>query len=105
MKVECASKEVKVSMKQKKTLSMMFVILIASVLLAMSISVANATTSTQVSGSIIPTGGTFSPNPAGESDNTIVDVTLTGMFTGSIAGPYTGESRWVNHNADTPNLW
>ena len=92
-------------MKEKKTLSVMFVILIASVLLAMSMPVANATTSIQISGSIIINTGVISPNPAGESDNSVLHISSTGMWTGGIMGSNTGEARWVGHNVLTPESW
>jgi hypothetical protein len=91
-------------MKKKKTLSRMFVILIASILLTMSMSVVNATTSTHISGSHIVSTGVVSPNPAGKSNNAVLLISSTGMYTGGITGSFTGEARWVGHNIGTPEL-
>ncbi len=70
----------------------------ASVLLAMSVSGSYDSTHIQVSGSIIITGATISANAAGESDNRMVHISSTGMYTGNIAGIYTGEALWIVHN-------
>ena len=105
MKVKYASEEVNVSMKEKKMLSVIFVILITSVLLSMSISVANATIAMQVSGTIIINpGAVIQPTEAGKSDNRILHVSSTGMWTGGIAGSITGEAQWVVHNFGTPEI-
>jgi hypothetical protein len=92
-------------MKEKKTSSTIFMILTFSILFAMSLSVANATASIPVSGSIFITAATVTPNPAGESDNAVLHLISTGTYTGSITGSYTGDGRWVGHNVGTPDLW
>jgi hypothetical protein len=91
-------------MKRKKTLSVMFVVSIAIVLFAMSMSIANAAKFIHISGSHFVTGATVSPNPAGESDNAVLYISSTGSYTGGIIGSFTGEGRWVGHNIGTPDL-
>ena len=94
-------------LRKKRMISAIFVAFAIVVLLSISISVVYATKPIPVSGSINVTGGTvYSIDRAGESDNSVTYLSLKGMFTGDIAGAYTSESRWVNHNVDTPSeLW
>ncbi len=94
--------EVIKNMNQKNAFSLIIVTLMASVLLAMSVSGSYASTHIQVSGSIIITGATISANAAGESDNRMVHISSTGMYTGDIAGSYTGEALWIVHNVSGP---
>jgi len=92
--------------KRTKALSAIFVALAAALLLLMSISVAYATKPIPVSGKIIIMGfSVSSADMAGQSDNAIVYLSLNGMFTGSIAGSYTSESRWVYHNYQQSDQW
>jgi len=94
-------------LKKKRLISAFVVALAIVVLLSSSMSVVYATKPIPVSGSINVTGGTvYSIDRAGESDNSVTYLSLKGLFTGDIAGAYTSESRWVNHNVETPSeLW
>jgi uncharacterized membrane protein len=92
--------------KATRVFSLMFVTLVAALLLSMSISAAHAAKPIPVQGQIIVQGTTnIVPNPAGESDNSIVTLSLYGVFVGDIAGSYTSESRWVRHDVGTPGVW
>lgn len=75
-------------------------------LLTMSMAPVSATKPVPVSGQIMILGATnIVQNPAGNSANFITTLNLNGMFTGSITGLYTSESRWVTHNAGTADQW
>ncbi len=92
--------------KRTRMMSAIIVALGIVLLLSMSMSVVYATTPVSVSGSITVTGATFQVDRKGESNISVTDISLRGVFAGGIAGPYISDSRWVNHNVETPaDLW
>ncbi len=92
--------------KRTRMISAIVVALAIVLLLSMSISVVYATTPIPISGTITVTGGSGQVDRKGESNISVTDLSLRGVFAGGIAGPYTSDSRWVNHNVETPaDLW
>lgn len=92
--------------KTTKLFATIFMALIAAFLFSTGISMVQATTPMPIEGQIIVQGtDSIVANPAGESDNSIVTLSLHGLFVGGIAGSYTSESRWVRHNVGTPDVW
>jgi hypothetical protein len=92
--------------KRTKMFTTIFVALAVALLFSMSMSVAHATKPIPVEGQIIIQGYTsMVPNPSGESDNSIITLSLYGVFVGDIAGSYTSESLWVRHNVGAPDVW
>jgi hypothetical protein len=85
--------------KRTKALSMIFIALTIALLLSMSMSIAYATTPMQVTWTSVATGISVQDGKiAGESDNRFLDLSLTAMCTGDIAGIYTSDSHWIIHN-------
>ena len=94
------------NVKRTKAFSAILVALTLALLFSVSLSVVHATNSTPVSGQIIIQGATnVVMEQAGNSDNVVTTLNLHGVFTGSIAGSYTSESRWVTHNHGTTDSW
>lgn len=92
--------------KRTKVMSAIALALGIVLLLSLSMSVVYATTPIPISGSINITGATFQVDRKGESNISVTEISLGGFFVGGIAGPYISESRWVNHNVETPlELW
>jgi uncharacterized membrane protein len=92
--------------KRTKAFSAILVALAVTLLFSMSLSVAYATEPIHISGKILVLGASLtSGKQAGQSDNAIVYLSLNGKFTGSIAGSYTSESRWVYHNYQQSDQW
>jgi hypothetical protein len=92
--------------KRTKMFSTIVAALTVTFLFSMSMSVVRATKPIPVEGQIILKGyNSVATDPAGESDNNIITLSLYGMFVGDIAGSYTSESRWVRHNVGAPDVW
>ena len=92
--------------KRTKALSTIFVALAIPLLISMSIYAVDATIPVPIEGQILIKGYTSTvPNPAGESDNSIISLSLCGVFVGDIVGSYTSESHWVRHNVGTTDVW
>jgi hypothetical protein len=72
-------------------------------LLMVSMPTAYATTPTTVTGKFYSKAFTnIEGRQAGESDNAIVTLSVTALWTGDIAGISTSESRWIWHNYVPP---
>ena len=85
---------------KKKSLSAILVTLTFSLLLTAVMSVAYAKKPETIEGQFVMTGGEYTPNAAGNSDITIVQIDGKGMFisSGDITGPFTSEARWIAKN-------
>ena len=98
--MKCASEEVKVSMKEKKTLSVMFVIVIASVLLAMSMPAAYAKPPLQISGRLVGSSLTLLDMKIA-GGNVFFDLNSHGTYvSGDILGDFEQNSMVVVHYGD-----
>ncbi len=85
--------------KRIKALSTILATLVISLLFAMSMSVTTAAKPMEVTWTSMATGLSIQDaKMAGESDNVFLELTLTAMCTGDIAGTYTSDSRWIINN-------
>jgi len=74
------------------------VALMAAALLSISLPLACATKPVDVNFKRIMTGTSIEGRQAGKSDNIILNIAATHLFTGDIAGTGAADARWIFHN-------
>ena len=85
--------------KRTKMLSTILAALAVTLIVPLSMSVAYATKPTRVAWTSMATGLTVQDGTlAGESDNRFLDLSISAVCSGDIAGIYTSDSHWIIQN-------
>jgi len=94
-----------IEMKRRMILIPMLALMML-VAVAPAMSVVYATKLINVSGTFHPAGiPVMDEDPAGKSDNVIIDVSVIMVYEGGIAGKGIEEGRWIVHNYGLPSRW